>query len=170
MRPIPLLIVCLMLAAALAGCTATRLDGSHPLLSNAPDNEVARVYFIRPRTERFMGVADNTLTIEADRTHLLDLAKGEYALVYLKPAASVWLLVRSDTSWGPVQDIKEMTREKEFAFAAGQTYFVALIPVDGEFRGVYFNPVDVTLDQAKQMAATARPSGTAARRTPIDSL
>ena len=170
MRLSPLPIVCLVLAAALAGCTASRLDDSHPLLSNAPDSEVARVYFIRPRTDRFMGVADNSLTIEADRTHLLDLAKGEYALVHLKPAASVWLLVRSDTSWGPVQDIKEMTREKEFAFAAGQTYFVALIPVDGEFRGVFFNLQDVTLDQAKQLAAKAHPSGPAARDAPIDTL
>lgn len=167
--PLPLLIVWLILATALPGCAASRVEANHPLLSSAPDADVARVYFIRPRTERSLGVADNALAVEADRSHLLDLAKGEYALMTLKPGA-VWITVRSDTSWGPAHDIKEMTTTKEFDFAAGQTYFLSFSAVDGEFRGVTFDPQSIDLDRARQFGATLRPAGAAARSAPLGNL
>jgi hypothetical protein len=163
---IPLLTVSLIMAVAVSGCAATRIESGHPLFSSAADSEVARVYFIRPRTERSMGVADNALAIEADRSHLLELAKGEYALVTMKPGA-VWITVRSDTSWGPSHDIKEMAKTEEFIFAAGQTYFLTFTAIDGEFRGVVFDPEIIDLDRARQLSASLRPAGAAARSTPI---
>lgn len=165
---IPLLSLGLILAAV-SGCAASRIESGHPLVSRAADGEVARVYFIRPRTERSLGVADNALTVEADRSPLLDLAKGEYALVSLKPGA-VWITVRSDTSWGPAHDIKEMTATKEFTFAAGQTYFLTFTAIDGEFRGVVYHPEGIDLERARQLGATLRPAGAAARSAPIGSL
>jgi hypothetical protein len=114
-------------------------------------------------------VADNAVSIEADRTHLLDLAKGEYALVTLKPGA-VWITVRSDTSWGPGHDIKEMATTEEFTFAAGQTYFLTFTAIDGEFRGVTFDPENIDLDRARQLSANLRPAGEAARAVPISTL
>ncbi|MGE0372044.1 MAG: hypothetical protein AB7Q01_09190 [Gammaproteobacteria bacterium] len=158
-----------LILVALAGCAASRLESGHPLISGGPDEETAHVYFIRPRTERYLGVADNALTIEADRSPLLELAKGEYALVALKPG-SVWLTVRSDTSWGPAHDIKEMSTTREFTFTAGQTYFVALTAVDGEFRGVTYHADAIDLDQARQLSANLRPAGASARATPISIL
>jgi hypothetical protein len=159
----------LILATAISGCAASRIEESHPLVSTAADSEVARVYFIRPRTERSMGVANNALTIEADRIPLLDLAKGEYALVTLKPGA-VWITVRSDTSWGPGHDIKEMTTTEEFTFAAGQTYFLTFTAIDGEFRGVTFDPEAIDLDRARQLSVNLHPAGAAARAEPISAL
>lgn len=167
---IPLLIVWPLLFAGLfAGCAASRIESAHPLISRAAAGEAAHVYFIRPRTERSLGVADNTLAVEADRMPLLDLAKAEYALVNLKPGA-VWITVRSDTSWGPAHDIKEMTSAREFNFVAGQTYFLAFTAVDGEFRGVSFIPQAIDLDRARQLAVSLRPAGAAARSVPISSL
>lgn len=165
----PLLITWLLVAGLLAGCAASRIESSHPLVSRAAAGEAAHVYFIRPRTERSLGVADNSLAVEADRTPLLDLAKAEYALVDLKPG-SVWITVRSDTSWGPAHDIKEMTTAREFTFAAGRTYFLTFTAVDGEFRGVSFVPESIDLDRARQLAVSLRPAGAAARGAPISSL
>lgn len=164
-----LLTVSLFVVTALSGCAASRIEDGHPLVSSAQVSETARVYFIRPRTERSMGVADNALIVEADRSPLLDLAKGEYALVTLKPGA-VWITVRSDTSWGPGHDIKEMTTTKEFSFTAGQTYFLTFTPIDGEFRGVTFVAETVDLDHARQLSAKLRPAGSAARAVPISTL
>ncbi len=158
----------IVLGPLLAACTASRLASGHPLAATG-DEAAARVYFIRPRTERSLGVADNALRIEVDRTHLLDLAKGEYALVPMKPG-SVWITVHSDTSWGPSHDIKEMSTAKEFSFAAGQTYFLTMIAVDGEFRGVTYHSESVRLERARELGATLQPSGAAARGAPLDSL
>ena len=155
--------------AALAACTASHLDAGHPLATDGGDADVARVYFIRPRTERYLGVADNALRIEADRIPLLELAKGEYALVPMKPG-SVWITVNSDTSWGPAHDIKEMSTSKEFSFIAGRIYFLTLTAVDGEFRGVTYQPESVDLERARELGATLQPSGAAARGAPIDTL
>jgi hypothetical protein len=166
---VTLLNLILIVAVSVAGCAASRIEESHPLVSSAADSEVARVYFIRPRTERSLGVADNAVSVEADRTHLLDLAKGEYALVTLKPGA-VWITVRSDTSWGPGHDIKEMTTTEEFTFAAGQTYFLTFTAIDGEFRGITFDPENIDLDRARQLSANLRPAGEAARAVPISTL
>lgn len=166
---VPLLAVSLLLGAAVSGCAASRIEASHPLVSSAPDGEVARVYFIRPRTERSLGVADNVVTVEADRTPLLDLAKGEYALLTLRPGA-VWITVRSDTSWGPEHDIKEMGTSEEFTFTAGQTYFLTLTAIDGEFRGVTFDPEIIDLDRARQLSTHLRAAGSAARAAPINTL
>lgn len=155
--------------AALAACTASQLEAGHPLVAGGGEEGVAQVYFIRPRTERYLGVADNALRIEADRAPLLELAKGEYALVPMKPG-SVWITVNSDTSWGPSHDIKEMSTSQEFSFVAGRTYFLTLTAVDGEFRGVTYRPESVDLERARELGATLQPSGAAARGAPIDSL
>lgn len=158
----------IVLGPLLSACTASRLEAGHPLVA-AGGEEAARVYFIRPRTERSLGVADNALRIEADRAPLLDLAKGEYALVPMKPG-SVWITVHSDTSWGPSHDIKEMNTTKEFSFVAGRTYFLTMTPVDGEFRGVTYHTENIDLDHARQLGATLQPSGVAARGAPLDTL
>lgn len=157
--------VALLLAALLPGCAGTRLETPHPLLSDAPDPKVARVYFIRPRTERFLGVADNAIVVEADRQALVRLVKGEYTLARLRPG-TVWITVRSETSWGPQHDIKAVSRSRRFEFAAGRTYFVVFNAVDGEFRGVHFEPQDIDPVQAAVVSAHLRPVGPA-RRAPI---
>lgn len=161
-------ILCLLpiLAALLAGCAGTRVDGSHPLLTR--DEAAARVYFIRPFTERYLGFADNAITVEADRVPLLRLVKGEYTLAYVNPGP-VFFTVHSDTSWGPEHQVREMSRSRRFEFAPGETYFVVFKPFDGEFRGVHFEMASVALEDARELARHLRVAG-AARAEPIDEL
>lgn len=149
-------------AAGVAGCAGTRVDRAHPLITDAPSERSARVYFIRPQTERYLGVADNAITIEADRRPLLRMVKGEYALARMKPGA-VWLTVRNQTSWGPEHRIKEMSRSREFELAAGDTYYIVMEAVDGEFRGVHFEPRSVDVVRAKMLTRYLRARGRASR-------
>jgi hypothetical protein len=155
---------CLMLF----GCTASSVNSSNPLLSDYPDALVAKVYFIRPRTERYMGMADNRLTVELDRQPLLKLAKGEYALLHLQPGTAA-LGLRSMTTWGPGHKIKEMSTLKEFSFAPGQTYYISVQPVDGEFRGVQFHASRIDRDTAAELSRNLNPVGRA-RNAPIQPL
>lgn len=168
LRTLPgILVILLLLSLGLAGCAGTRVDTSHPLASQS-SSPAASVYFIRPLTERYMGFADNVLTIEAEETELLRLVKGEYTLATLKPG-TVRLTARSDTNRGPEFKYQEMTRSREFSFRPGQTYFIVLKPFDGEFRGVHFEFDAVELADAKALSRHLRVKG-AARSRPISKL
>lgn len=160
--------VCLLvlLTALLAGCAGTRVDGGHPLLTDR--EPAATVYFIRPATERYMGMADNVITVEADAAPLVRLVKGEYTMARLRPGA-VFLTVRNDTTWGNSHFIREMARSARFEFAPGETYFVVLQPFDGEFRGVHFQMAGVDLQRARELTRHMRGKG-GARSAPIDRL
>lgn len=157
---------CLSLISVLllAGCAVTRIDEGHARL--ASDSEAASVYFIRPWTERYMGFADNAIAVDADRTFLLKLGKGEYTLVRLQPGP-VFLAAHSDTSWGHSHQIREMTRERRFDLAPGQTYFIVFRPFDGEFRGVHFQMASVDRTEAQELGRHLRAVG-AARSAPLE--
>ena len=162
------LVLLMLMIVGIGACSSTRIDRQNPLLRKAPASQLAQVYFIRPRTERSMGVADNRLSVEADRHHLLDIAKGEYVLLSMLPG-NVWITVNSQTAWGPQAKIKKMTRSRQFRLVSGRTYFIVFSMVDGEFRGVYFKPQSVDLTTAKDLTRFMRAVG-AARRLPITAL
>jgi hypothetical protein len=153
----------LICAFMLAGCAVTRVDGAHPRVSS--DSEAATVYFIRPWTERYMGFADNVIAVDADRSFLLKLGKGEYTMVRLQPGP-VFLTARSDTSWGHSHLIKEMARERRFDLAPGGTHFIVFRPFDGEFRGVHFEMATVERPEAEELSRHLRAAG-AARSAPL---
>jgi hypothetical protein len=152
----------------LTGCASTQIKSDNPLVQTNPNAPFARVYFLRPDTERTMGVADNVINIELDQHPLLTLAKGEYVFVDLKPG-EVMTTIKSRTSWGPLSRIKEMAKGRTFSFAEGETYFIVIRPVDGEFRGVFFVPREVDLFTAKQISKRLRAVGKASRK-PIAEL
>jgi hypothetical protein len=152
----------------LFGCAATRIQSSHPLVQKNVSAPSARVYFIRPRTERTMGIADDVLHIELDQRQLLTLAKGEYVVVDLKPGPVV-TTVKSMTIWGPDSKIKEMAKSQEFTFDEGKTYFIVMNMIDGEFRGIFFMPEAVDLLTAKEISKQLRAVGKA-RNEPISKL
>ncbi|HHH36447.1 MAG TPA: hypothetical protein ENK48_06420 [Gammaproteobacteria bacterium] len=156
-----------VLALALAACSSSRINHRHPLLQKSAQAAPppARVYFIRPRTERYMGPADNRLRVEADRFPLMKLAKGEYTLIPMVPG-EVWITVTNLTAWGPRNLMKEMTRSTRFRFRSGETYYLVFEPVDGEFRGVYFRVRPVDAFEARELVPYARPVGLA-RRAPL---
>jgi len=162
------IVIVVPLVIALSACSSTRVDNKHPLIREAPSTEVAMVYFIRPRTERTMGFADNRLPVEADRFHLLTIAKGEYTLIPMVPG-NVWISVTSMTSWGPRNAIKEMSRSRQFKIEAGETYYIVFNLVDGEFRGAFFMPESVDLQSAMELTRHLHPVGRA-RKSPVSSL
>ena len=152
----------------LSGCAASSINTANPLISDQPDLLVAKVYIIRPRTERYLGMADNSIAVELDRRPLMQLAKGEYTLLHLHPG-SAWLGLRSMTTWGPGHKIKEMSTTREFTFDPGETYYIAIHPIDGEFRGVKYEAELVDHDSAVRLTRYLNAFGKA-RREPIRAL
>jgi len=167
-----LLLVNLLACSAMTA--AWKIPGStivahQPLLDENNSQPSATVYLIRPNTERWMGAADNVLTIEADKQMLAKLVKGEYLRTTLY-ARDVTLTIRSLTAWGPDYQFKMMEKSQRFHLEAGKTYFIVAHMVDGEFRGVYFKPQEVALSQARQLARRLRAVGSDAKAHPIESL
>ena len=112
-----------------------------------------------------MGATDNRISIELDKEPLLKLVKSEYTLVHLKPG-EMDLTIKSQTIAGPFREFKDMKRTTRFEFEAGSTYYISIEPVDGEFRGTYFQPHLVDLAAAKEMSRFMRASGPA-KRAPL---
>ncbi len=153
-------------AALLTACSSSRVNLKHPLVKQeTAASQVAMVYFIRPRTERFMGPADNRLKVEADRFHLMKIAKGEYTLLPMVPG-NVWITVTNLTAWGPQNRMKEMSRSRQFRFLPGETYYLVFQVVDGEFRGVFFRPTLVDANSARDLSRYMKPVGMA-RKAPL---
>jgi len=142
-----------------SGCWTTVRSDNPQIETNAAAPH-ARVYFIRPRTERFMGMADNRVNIALNEKPLLDLVKGEYTFIDLVPG-KVDIAITNQTTYGPSHTIKSETRSRPFNFSAGQTYFIAVTPIDGEFRGVRFVPREIDLSEAKTLTDRARGVGNA---------
>lgn len=160
----------LMLAFGLAGCAGspiqfstssfgTLIEEDHSLVQKGAGN-YATVYFIRPDTERYMGVADNRLVVELDRELLLSLVKSDYTVMRIKPG-EFDITLKSQTIAGPFREFKKMKKSKRFEFESGSTYYISIEPVDGEFRGVYFLPHLVDRDAALEMTRFMRPVGLA---------
>ncbi len=162
--------VAAVLVLLLAGCASSRVHMDHPLvkeewMGRQEGEHLARVYFIRPYTERYMGYADNRLAVEADRFPLMEIAKGEYTLLSMVPG-EVWITVTNLTTWGPHSEVKEMQRSRRFEFQPGQTYYLIFQVVDGEYRGVFFLPELVDVYTARDLTRHLKPVGLA-RKSPL---
>lgn len=153
--------VSLLIAVSLlvSGCWTT-VRSDNPRIQTDAAAPYARVYFIRPRTERYMGMADNRVSIALNEKPLLDLVKGEYTYIDLVPGKAD-IAITNQTTYGPSHTIKSETRSRPFSFTAGQTYFIAVTPIDGEFRGVRFVPREIDPGEARTLADRARGVGNA---------
>lgn len=160
----------MLLALGLVGCAGspiqistssfgTQIEEDHTLVQQGSGN-YATVYFIRPDTERYMGLADNRLVVEVERELLLSLVKSDYTVVRLKPG-EVDVTIKSQTIAGPFREFKKMKKSKRFEFESGSTYFISIEPFDGEFRGVYFQPHLINREAAQEMTRFLRPVGRA---------
>ncbi len=162
--------VFLAVTAGLQSCSllpGTRVDATNPQLVGTEDQPYAKVYFIRPRTERSMAEADNELTVDLDHQRLLTLVKGEYTLAKLKPG-KVTLTVTSTTSmYIKTPTLHRISRSRDFEFAPGKTYYIVMQMVNGEFRGVYNVPVQVEGMKASRIVKYLRPVGKA-KHDPIN--
>ena len=161
LRSVILQIVVLLFISA---CGTTAIVESHPAFSPQGEGNVAKVYFLRPDIG-YRGIAGNAFSISLDGKELLTLAKGEYALVYLKPA-SLTVTVESSTVVNQ-RGMNQMTGIKEsqpFSFEAGKTYHVAFRQNQREWLsggGVSYIPVPVSDATAAEAAIGLKPVGKA---------
>lgn len=158
------------LMAGLQGCaifTATRVANENPLIVQDAAQPHAKVYFIRPRTERNMGEADNALKIAIDRQPLLTLVKGEYTLINLKPGKFTITVDALTAMYLEPTTLHKISRSKQFTFSANRTYYIVMQMVNGEFRGIFDVPKQVEAMQARRIVKYLRPVGKA-RRDPIN--
>ncbi len=151
---------------ALSGClSATKLNEQHSSIEPQQQLAHAKVYFIRPWTEHPQGFADNPLEVFMGAEKLLDLRKGEYTLVAIKPQQTQ-ITLKNLTQTRGRYELEKLERSRRFDFEADQTYYIVTEPFDGEFRGVHFTPEAKTKYEARDIVATLRTVG-AARRSPI---
>jgi len=137
--------------------------------------QLAAVYFIRPRTYKSKGMADNSVRIEFQGQTLLTQDEGTYTLLYIKPSKGT-LKIHSETLYADQRASIDVWRERVYKFIAGRTYFIYVRQIDEEFRGIFYEPQPVDLQEAKRLIVpgvghfgNTRASG-AARSAPIDEL
>jgi hypothetical protein len=137
--------------------------------------QLAAVYFIRPTAYKTKGVANDAVRISFQGQTLLEQDEGNYTLLYIKPSKGT-LKVHSKTMFADRRLPVEVWRAREYKFIAGKTYFVYVRQINEEFRGVFYEPTPVRLDEAKELIVpgkgrfgSTRASGLA-RSAPIDKL
>jgi len=154
-----------LLIGLLTACSTTKTNSRHPLIqptSSAATSEYAKVYFIRPNTEHMQGFPDNPLKVFLNDTLLLELGKGEYTLIYLKPGKGT-LTLENLTQIRGRWEVEPMRRTRNFDFHSDQTYFLVTRPIDGEFRGVHFMPELVPQTEAQTISQHLRATGQASQ-------
>lgn len=151
--------------AVLGGCAASSIEKWHPLFA-VGDEPYARVYFLRPPSERPLGVSDSPLRIEMGEKQALALAKGEYAVLHIKPGASD-VIVRSLTYLTAQVTPVDVWRVRRYEFQPSRTYYVLLKQDVEEFRGIYFIPEPIDEPAARTLAQRLRPAGKLTQREPL---
>jgi len=143
-----------VILVVLTGCSMTTVNKSFPLFE-AAGTEAATIYWLRPNTERVMGIADNPVRVELNDEYLMMLGKGEYTKVNIVPR-DYTITLRNKSEVGPHWSVKDMRKRSKWEFAAGNTYYLAVRAVDGEFRGVTFRAELLSEYDAKNMMAQLR--------------
>ncbi len=166
----PRLMPAIGLAIALllsSGCAT--VNTQHPALAEQPGPNVASVYFIRPVPVFSHDFADAPVTIEFQGEKLLKLAEGVYTLLYLKPAKGE-LKVYSNTLYTNQKSSQRVWKERVYRFVGGRTYFIHIKQIDEEFRGIFYEPDLVSLQEAKRLVKHLKRIGAAANAHPINKL
>jgi len=157
--------------ALLLGSGCATVNTKHPALAEQAGPDVASVYFIRPvptltYTHDF---ADAPVTIEFQGEKLLKLDEGVYTLLYLKPSKGE-LKIYSNTLFTNQKSSQRVWKERVYRFVGGRTYFIHIKQIDEEFRGIFYEPDLVSLQEAKRLVKHLKRIGAAANAHPIDKL
>jgi hypothetical protein len=148
-----------------AACGATVVMETHPALAPAGQASAARVYFMRPNIG-YPGVMGKAFSISWNDKELLTLAKGDYALVYLRPDSGRMTI----QSWTVINGgMGKVTETRSFSFDAGRTYYVAFSANQHlVLGGTSYLPTLIMGDAVTQAASKTKPIGRAAQE-PISS-
>ncbi len=157
--------------ALLLGSGCATVNTQHPALAKQAGPDVANVYFIRPiptltYTHHF---ADAPVTIEFQGEKLLKLDEGVYTLLYLKPGKGE-LKIYNNTLFANQKSGQRVWKERMYRFVAGRTYFIHVKQIDEEFRGIFYEPELVSLQEAKRLVKHLKRIGAAANAHPINKL
>ena len=156
------------LSLLLSGCATSVISESHPQFASVHDLH-ANVYFFRPLNQRTRGVADNDVNVEIGKNLALKLSVGEYALLKLRPGETN-VTLRNMTYLTFKVMPEEVWRSRKFNFEANKTYFVQALFKQEEFRGIYFNPVEVEEEEAIKIVSTLKPAGEATMNEPVRAM
>lgn len=157
-----------VLLISLSACSGS-VNVKHPVLQGiSVGTPTAKVYFIRPRMLKPKGVSDNVLSVAFDNIKILDIHAGSYTLISIKPGQAI-VSTQSSTTFTNSRIPIKVSRQREYNFIAGKTYFIHLDRVNEEFRGVFFDPKPVNLATAKTLLSTCLPFG-AAKHEPIEEI
>lgn len=162
------LAACVTISLLLFGCGNPVNVKHSQVQTSAQEEHIAKVYFIRPLPVKYKGIADNKVRIDFNNEELLTLNEGQYTLVKLTPSKGD-VSTHSKTKFTNSNLPIEVSRKREYRFLAGKTYFIHLKRVDEEFRGIFYDPAPVTLEQALQLSQRLRALGAAADE-PIDQI
>ena len=150
----PVLVATYMMLCIIAVGCGGNVNVQHSQLSTEADDAfVAKVYFIRPMPLKYKGIADNKLRVDFNKEKLLTINEGQYTLVRLIPSKGV-ISTHSKTKFISSPDPIDVSREREYRFIAGKTYFILLQRVDEEFRGIFYDPAPITFEQAKKISSS----------------
>lgn len=148
----------LALLALLSACAGSKIVHDSPILEPKPDQPYSTIYFMRKDDKVYRGLAEDAVWIEINGQNVVKLAKGEYAMIRIKPIEST-VRVISMSYIGTNPYPQEVFGEDTFNFAANQTNFIDISLRDGEFRGIYFMPVRVESKDARAIARDLKPVG-----------
>ena len=161
----------ILIPTLFTACGTVEINKNHPAIQAVtPDTLTASVYFIRPRPVKPKGVADKSLLVMYNKKPLLTIEEGSYALIKIKPGQGQ-VSTHSETRFTNKLDTIKVSRKRQFSFLSGRTYFIHLERIDEEFRGVFYDPKPIGLEEAKSLAqdtdVTARGM---ARDEPIEAI
>jgi len=133
------------------------------LLAQSSDQGFVKVYFLRT-DPGFDGVSGNALTISLAGQDLLTLAKGEYALVYLKNYSGDVTVESSTVALrGGLNTWVKAKEAQHFDFAWPQTYYITFRKVLSDLgSGTPYVAQRITEDVAQDLARQLKPVGGAA--------
>lgn len=168
LKTLHLLTLLFIAVLLLNGCGGKFYTDHSALQGITPDTPVATVYFIRPALLKPKGFADRAITVDYLGEPLLTIEQGYYTLFKIKPGKGD-VVTHSLTKFTSQLEPIEVSRKRTYNFIAGKTYFIYLKQLNEEFRGVFYDPMPVSLDEAKKLIVEADPRG-AARDARIEDI
>jgi hypothetical protein len=158
----------MMVLLMLGACSNTGVVKNSPLFPATEDDPYATIYFIREVVRTRMPVSEEAVTIEINDQELLKLSMGDYTMVRILPTEGT-VTVKNLAMYTDKLEPIEMTGSNTFNFASGQTNFILLKTINEEFRGVYYEPVRIEFNEAREISRYLAPRGMA-RKYPIKKL
>lgn len=152
----------------LNACGGTFYTNHSSLQGITADTPVATVYFIRPALLKPKAFADLEVTVDYQGEPLLSLQQGFYTMFKIKPGKGDVVTHSLTKFTSQLQPIK-VSRQRTYNFIGGKTYFIYLKQLNEEFRGVFYDPMPVSLEEAKKLIIEADPRG-AARNARIENI